>query len=67
MQAANKDMNSMVFGSFRADGKIKYQNQIKAVSDYIGGMQQKFLKKESVQSDIFNAYGVFNGANEGTG
>lgn len=57
----------MVFGSFRADGKIKYQNQIKAVSDYIGGMQQKFLKKESVQSDIFNAYGVFNGANEGTG
>ncbi len=66
-QAASKDMDSMLFWSFRSGGKEEYKKQIVWISEYITGLQAKFQKWESIQADIYDSYSKFDYANTSTG
>ena len=67
IQAASKDMDSLLLGSFRESQKKQYQDAINKVTKLISDMGEKFKKGESISWDILSIYNPLTGPNETVG
>lgn len=67
VQSTSKDMDSMAFGSFRADGKKKTQAAINDLTNYINWLSKEIQSGKSIRPELGRAVEKFKKINESTG